>query len=362
MSLTKTERRKGTLIDLNGRGFNMAGASLQVANPNIDNFVLVPKDVRLGSGDTPAIEWRADNRDFLKKKRIKPTCLEGFISLADKGTTDAEILRFARNWGVLGLNPTKLPMTPEPGTWYSEPVSLWRKEAQAVRAFVTISADLRDGKQTRLPDWRDLLPDKSVASDRSIRESSQAYQKVVLGNWLTNRLQEAGIRPRVSWAKGQPKLTLDRHPLLRDPLFLGPQAPGHIEANYPPGWKRRREAFVAELWGGMLRKRGENDSCAVLPSQQRPSWLFSTLLLQLASVITSAGGAYRCDRPGCDRVFFEEEDRGRQRRDRKRLCSDECRRLNHNEHANNTNKKRRMAARTGSDSATENRETNHGRA
>lgn len=154
----------GDLTDEEGR----------LERPLADERWSVPDEVDL-VGDRLVYRWTGRERSASSGFGI----LSRFVDLAD--AADAQILSFARRWGVMELcehglpaahsRPALAPSIMHRVTWcerlghdpgkerqdYWEPLSAWRQFSREGKALLTLAAHLQSGTPSRPEDWRVAL-------------------------------------------------------------------------------------------------------------------------------------------------------------------------------------------------------------
>ncbi len=284
-------------------------------------------------------------RDFWNPVRIPPSTglLESFLKLGEPDADPADILRYARRWGVLGIcRKHRLPGSHKtdfalsycrPRCWNEdaaagwEPIESWRHYAQIARSVVIVSRHLRKGEV--LP-WKDaaLRPLGRHLSTRQIltgrfkwadalasRQPKTLDEGVeMLANVLKERM--AGKPPAIWGTKLEP---LDLWQAVADAvnewLALGAVRPwlllerdlgksrGHARARKLPLLPRL--VFAPEFRGVLA-----------------PTFpLFGTLGIQLAYVTISERGLFRC--VSCGR--WDEPTDGRQKYCKRDGCGNAAR-------------------------------------
>jgi hypothetical protein len=151
----------------------------------ISDTLIVPKDIDFNDGQ---LLWNPDD-DF---KEVEPDdeIIFKFANLATEET--AGILRFAREWGVLGLCRHNLPATHNPppilpGDTVSEgcspsgaeAIEVWYRFARIIRAMISIAAQHKQEHQGYENDWLVLLQGTSednlptnISSERQLLSKS----------------------------------------------------------------------------------------------------------------------------------------------------------------------------------------------
>lgn len=165
---------------------------------------LVPAQVELVNG---RLEWDWFGEDS-KLREIQPDrlsgLLEGFLSLAD--AKDKDILRYARQWGVLALCKHGLPTSHfsecRPLDWpgpCAEPLTAWRHYAKEANALVRLSLKLGRNTLPQKQDWSGLplrRPPRSVEAGR-----------LLVAERITRWLTHGGVRARLAWRQTRPTMS-----------------------------------------------------------------------------------------------------------------------------------------------------------
>jgi hypothetical protein len=279
---------------------DLASGHLVLHTPLADRPLQAPIDTRLAThrGEV-VLEWRPGS-----PRRESPRvsgCLTAFMGLIR--AADEEILAFARQWGPLALCRHGQPFRHRLGPfevrgaqfcmpwmvsdrtngrapsgeeddvqnlWERGSLRRWRYYAEWFEAFLSIAANLSNGKSGTLDDWA-VLNGGPVDPDWSIASLSLARQRDMTAFMLTRLLQDTGVQTVVRW---QPDARAPR-------LVLLPYDPHDV-----------------------YFERHEGHSWPVRS-------LFGVLACQLAAAVQMS--LYRCER--CDRVVPAK---------RKRRYCDDC--------------------------------------
>lgn len=336
-----TQKQIAENTRLKSSGMDFGRASCPVSPMDAHGKIFVPSDVRLGTPSKdgkPMLEWRGARED-LKAKKVGPGCLEGFISLGSPGASNAQIVQFARQWGPLALRPRFQEEASNRGeTWFFEPLLLWRRLAGRIRAFFALDADLRKGAKTERDDWVTLLGNDA----RRVVDKPREHQKQILAAKMNEWVEEVGCKPQIEVTDGNVRLTIVPNPFLnyfwvppkrRHPLrpvkpavknprqadvrlscLASPRSEPEERALrqrsiseqqvpvYPPGWEPR-PVSVGAMVRFMYAVAEEKDKhlYAYEAAEPRPSWLYTTLIVQAATAFMSEQDFYRCNR--CDTPF-----------------------------------------------------------
>jgi len=214
--------------------------------PMPSGLLFVPLDIQL-DGEFLTWSWVApwapsEDGPKVRYRHPKPGMLADFIRL--EGARDADILAYARRWGVLGICDHGLPCshnqyptgiladvppclpilaTPRPPgeSEYRvrEPLVIWRQWSRKAQALINISVQLNQDRFPRVEDWRvvkdlgdsglgqterDLSdlglvepPDRRSMKDSTKLDEAHRALAYELDGWISM----GQIRPRISWVR-----------------------------------------------------------------------------------------------------------------------------------------------------------------
>lgn len=352
---------------------NAIKTRLDLANIQLEQTVLqaashlkvnrsgIPSKLQLDTSGKPSLQW---NCDTIWRGPSPENCLAEFIRLSN--ASDEQIFQFAKKWGVLGiyadhciytwhfdlaehvakriedmerleqifkkidLKPTDQPLLDkiteslaylrsckdcapkgiimqERTEGYYESTDVYRTYARQFRAILCISADIHNSVEAKREEWsaafRYSKPEIFAWKETDLLQSSTEFkdnrplaphidmQREMIGGIVTALFYETDIFPCLVWNTDQPEVrfrgtedafgwhTLNTYDYLR--------GGGHFEREF----------------------------------RTKPGNLFPTLVLQLAAVLVTAQGVYRCDICGEPATVIDR----RPRADRQRFCSDNCR-------------------------------------
>jgi hypothetical protein len=222
----------------------------------------------------PWIRWSLRQADPAQLSPQADGCLPRFVRLAH--ATDDEILRFAQRWGPLGIcwrhgHPSthlysrfceprgmttdasqfNLMSSDESGfAW--EPVAAWRRYAAQAKAVLSIRASMCEGSRINASDYIEL--DKAHGGDIEARTLDK-------DEYLAGRNVRVCVE---KWLRA-----------------------GHVEMKFR--YDAETDSFSARLVV----------TPSVIAGRLGFGFLFGTLAIQLAAVLTSPRGVFRCDNPVC---------------------------------------------------------------
>jgi len=180
----------------------------------------VPEDIKL-SGDM--LVWRVRevflhdeiSNALLRKKPSDPELLVRFTKLAD--APPAEILKFARKWGVLGICKHLLPYTHNPPPLFRgekrfwctpmrnedrefwEPIDAWHVYSRQMQSMLRIAANLHQDRPGELNDWNilyDLGPAGNGCGQGLYLIDDRHMFAVLVNFWI----KVGNVRPTFSWS------------------------------------------------------------------------------------------------------------------------------------------------------------------
>jgi len=167
--------------------------------------LLIPARLELVDG---CLQWDwfdegVGPREIQQNRHREP--LRNFIALAE--AEEKAILRYAREWGVLGLCEHLVPSAHSrecrPIGWpdcCTEPITAWRRYAKEASILIKLSLDLARGTPPKKQDWA-ALPLRR--SPRSV-EAGRLLVAERVNQWLA----WGGVRPTLTWRKDAPEMSL----------------------------------------------------------------------------------------------------------------------------------------------------------
>lgn len=326
--------------------------------------LIVPAEIELWSKHQPHISWQ----DNTAREGPNPEgCIEAFLQLTE--ATDDEVLGFCKKWGVLAvekqhrvhvgkvdyglraaewenlISPAQdeelndailqtadwnaelsatIGQGEEEQSWYAEPSNVYRIYARQLKAFLVLSTDVFEGKQTQPQDWQvAMLPKKPKAFQWPVELQPQPdldIQRHFLSLLVTEWINKIGTYPRLRWeGSKRPVVGLDGARRYKDSSL-----------------DQLRKLRNAEY--SMLRSVGMPDGDWI----NRQANLFTVLTLQMVAMLTTQGGIYRCDLCG---QFFNQPER-KPRSDKKRYCGKDCKDEAHREVVRQAYKKKNASLQT----------------
>jgi hypothetical protein len=229
--------------------------------PMQSGLLYVPRQIHLDApkGDAQFLVWeRPNSPENVTLRHAKPGMLEGFVRLFEK--KPAEILSYAKKWGVLGLCRHDLPCShnqyadgltdgirpclpmlelPLPADLsrarFREPLEVWRRLSRQASALLNIGASLNQQKLGAWDDWKVIKGDYDRRSGGLLNalglgggKTRPYMQKIAharreLASELDGWISLGQVRPRGAW---QPKTNRWRFTL--DAVSSGPNLFGMI--------------------------------------------------------------------------------------------------------------------------------------
>lgn len=179
-----------------------------------------PTKVWLESGK---LCWQPGNLSGLLHV-VRPE-VKSFLQFIDlRAGTDADILKYAKRWGVLELcEKHRLPTTHmfpcQPLGTAGEYLDEWRAYAKIAAAILEISQRLDDGKLGALQDWKALRETNwfSLELDwmktgyrwtASRRLHAETEEKMLIAHFINQWLALGNVRPRAEWFNANKGLTV----------------------------------------------------------------------------------------------------------------------------------------------------------
>jgi hypothetical protein len=192
-------------------------------------FSYVPERIELNEGALIYSNWSS------KKVRPGPGLLEDFVQLYR--SSDEEILKYARRWGVLGICEHGLPSSHNSETgpagcfpneldkgwlWFTEPVERWRYFSRKFSAIQYVGAYLNQDKLGDEVDWelierpRVYLNQNFEPRQRPRFPADLAEGRLLLARELNKLIRIGQVRPGVAWdeKKAHWQITLEADSLL----------------------------------------------------------------------------------------------------------------------------------------------------
>ncbi len=245
--------------------------------------------------------------------------LWNFVRLED--SDDNAVLSFAQKYGVLGPCKHKQPgvhdgciplwfiYKDQPDQrWYFEQISTWRRQIKMIRSCLAIANALNNDQETRVGDWLTFLARHIFDDhcDRMLSEAVKVTSSHVLGKYLDlvgaiyEQIEEIGDQTFMGSAAGISKARESFRSNLEKWLVLIDQR--SLLADHLTYWMDIASLTPTMIWtNGIGRpKVGMNlaGSAGVPPaigSFWPPNSLYTVLIAQLASVLTSQHGVAYCD-------------------------------------------------------------------
>jgi len=207
-----------------GRG-ELTGLAFR--RPLSAELILVPAKVELRGQD---LVWRIFDGDVKPTERFPGSgLLWEFVALADEAGDDEVILKFARDWGVLGVCRHRQPnyhpryeqsagrkalvwCVPRGGFGFKgrEPLATWRKIAQDLGTLIQLAAKVAHGDPGDDEDWLrlDTAPETLRAWGSGLPPRRER-----LATWLNHQLILSNSRVSLRWSDPVPELRLVGHGL-----------------------------------------------------------------------------------------------------------------------------------------------------
>ena len=196
-----------------------------IERPTRAHKIMVPRTIELDD-DRLKWDWRAVVHPTDAKKRLswvklrspkigpRGGVLDEFLQLA-KQDSPQSVLRFAREWGVLGICEHDLPHSHNSpistggggcsprrcSEWvFWEPVNVWFQIAGHFNAILNIAAALHLGRKGKKRDW-DLIKPMLDSEGRTLRA-----ERYWLGTEIDAMLKIGDVRPTFSWVHHHPTI------------------------------------------------------------------------------------------------------------------------------------------------------------
>lgn len=350
----RTEREQNK--SLWGSDMRLRSLGLQFSKQIIDPDFYIPADIRVREG---AIAWvEGEEQDVPPKPPLADECLSQFCRLRD--ATDAEILDFAKRWGMLGVWPTRtsvLIKNSNPAEiygyyLYTEPTQLWRDVAGRAWAILLVAAELSQNQRAFLEDWQRVVdfggwnfqeegfwqkekgcPRPSTDSGKGGRMTWEVEkQRELLEHCIAEWLDQIHVRPKFFWQRSEeggvsPGLGFD----------VNCETTAH-DYGFNAKIARRVEKLIVDSPGTQENFRFDvRNPSHYGPHQLRPSRLFNVIVLQLVAAVMSP--LFRC--AICNKPFSVEDRRGRGRARGRHICSSpDCQAQAHLDNANAYNQRK----------------------
>ena len=181
------------------------------------SFVWAPAFGRLYDG-----RLLAESRGAWKKRRAPRNLLNRFISIADSANTEAAVVSFARQWGIIGLCKHGLPILHDPACKKtSDTISAHHSFARLLEVLLRIGLELNKRRiadpvewqladdllvdddperQNKSPDW-----DSAVSFGSTLRLISLNHLRFARGRFqnIMRRLATmVRLQPQLAWING----------------------------------------------------------------------------------------------------------------------------------------------------------------
>lgn len=285
---------------------------LAVGTPSV--ALTRPKIVELGADTSSGAAFLAWSDESTAAEAPTVHCLRRFMALSRSGSVDS-YLEFARQFGVLGMRPRRLEA--QRLNWI-ESLDDWKRLAERMDAIVSTTVCIRAGESVPVETLR-LLVMPEIAEVWSAlpvdREHSVVRHLICLT--VTDMLHRAYVLPVMRWEDTEVAASF-----------------GLVAETSASSWDYVNLSGLGESVSQLVRGRQTGDYIAFsdghLPfpdaaflrlNAPRPSPLYGLLCTQLAGVLTSRLGWYRCSICG---ELFEATER-KPHRGRSVLCgSSDC--------------------------------------
>jgi len=343
---------------------------IELARPWLDHSFRLPTQVHLASGpasEEGMIEWtyagpESDRPSDAEAGTYLPgtTALDAFVRLYDKPAE--AFVRFAWKWGPIMLvaEPFGAPVRclgDYPHRWYRDHVARWRHWSRSARAILKLGASLLGGTCGNPSDWDDAWYGINFSASMSQfgyiggrhRDADALHcvdgECMVLGLVVSHWLHEARPSLAMRW---DPPACHGSSGYSRPALLLSTSRAG----------ERVAEHIGRGMLDLLLKQVPEDatDFAELLATTIRITALgaracevFSNLALELASALVCARGIVRCDICGTP---YNPANRAA-RADRRRYCSDWCRRQGHTARNQESRARKRASADRGDRGATD---------
>lgn len=339
-------------------------ASVEFQTSLIDTDFFVPKIVELiGDGkstDTLThITWtvhygkarrtirereRAWYASYSQVARHAAACVGGFLDLARASNDNDVFLKFARQWGVLGIWPT---IYEEDGTngvlHFRESLGLWRRFARQYSALFDVGAELVSGKLGSEVNWKWAIDKRYLGHYGTTRKEfndSLTVQRRVFAQVVSDLFRHVVTHPVMLWGHEDTpnvKLAMDRLHGTWDKNYLELR-----KAWFLSNGGNRNDDIFADADLGIVYARGydldpRNPHHLGDLGPLRPSVVYNVLITHLAATI-----AKRCRYEFCQRCGDRFTPAEKPRKNAPLLCSDDCREIWDREQARARQERKRM--------------------
>lgn len=247
---------------------------------SVPSFVVVVREKGM-------VEWDGES-PFNHPQRRKPGSDEfecepdenaflDFLRLAD-ASTPMDVKVFVEKWGPLCLYPVSVDLNGRP--LKGEYTSHYTTRAQLCKAFIDVLADLNVGKRGKRSDWIRIRHPES--SQTPIHEDSIEWQRRTLLSEMSHLLHKAGIVPYLQVRDGETIVALGWYP--NTPLIRA----------WDEAQRQQQPLKMKSLAPWLPEGLAEDE----IP---RPSELWGTILLRLATILATPHGLRRCKK--CQTTF-----------------------------------------------------------
>jgi hypothetical protein len=228
------------------------------------------------------LRWRASK---VKTREVSRRMLNEFVTLKDSDS----VVRFAQNWGVLGMSGEKLL---QPGAKLtsegSEPIAAWLYYSRRAAAVLNIAAALKEGKVGDFSDWAEIGHAVDVQKQRGIEPIVEAVEG------------DMGVG-RHTFGMGFSIVVLYPETRLNDARqYIGSEVGYWLDC-----WKKGKTNGLSDLalrWDQTDKKKQRWQI-----QIDYHGLLFPAIALQLALVVANADSLYSCS--GCGDPYIRERKR-----------------------------------------------------
>lgn len=275
-SITKQYETRGINI---GNPPDLLPAAMNVIL-SVPSFVAVDLEKSL-------VAWRGQNwlnhpRDSNRMPVPVEQCFPEFLELA-QSQSPQKVGEFVERWGPLERYPFPCELEKEAAT--CESVALYIGGARWCQAVLDVAGNLGIGAGGKRSDWNTIRVAESCTPPAY--ELTIEQQRNTLLSDVTNRLQEADVVPYLQEEQGKIIVTLGCH----------------ADAPLQRAWDKAQEegrpimlhALAPWLSTGMCEY-----------PMPRPSVLWGSILLRLATILANPHGVKRCKNLPCQNTFTPE--------------------------------------------------------
>lgn len=202
------------------RDAEMLSDTNTLERPFIWRLCLRPRNIEL-MGDL--LVWRPDEKEA-PPRDPQPSdigLLNKFVRLCGKNSSPEEYLRFAREWGVMGLCQHFSPY-PHPrldlddekhkpceyfqtaSGQYFEPLAIWREYSLEARAILRVAARFHQDRQGDFEDWKVLNPTLQGPLTRSSKMF--LFERIVIAKKIDRWLDRGNLNLRLDWHGAKPSI------------------------------------------------------------------------------------------------------------------------------------------------------------